>query len=54
MHAPNSVQNETQANHVHATKRMRGARPFVFSNMRAGQGLEDIVHFIEERGGLKA
>ena len=36
------------------TKRMRGARPFVFSNMRAGQGLEDIVHFIEERGGLKA
>src|SRR6202008_3212738 len=34
------------------TKRMRGTRPFVFSNMRAGKGLDDIVRFIEERGGL--
>ena len=36
------------------TKRMRGTRPFVFSNLRAGEGLEQIVRFIEERGGLKA
>ena len=34
------------------TKRMRGTRPFVLSNMRAGDGLDDIVRFIEERGGL--
>lgn len=36
------------------TKRMRGARPFVLANMRTGQGLEQIVRFIEARGGLKA
>lgn len=34
------------------TKRQRGERPFVFANMRTGQGLEDIVRFIERRGGL--
>jgi urease accessory protein len=34
------------------TRRMRGTRPFVLSNMRAGDGLDDIVRFIEERGGL--
>jgi urease accessory protein len=33
-------------------KRMRGARPFVFSNLRTGEGLDTIVRFIEERGGL--
>ena len=33
-------------------RRMRGARPFVFSNLRAGQGVDDIVHFIEQKGGL--
>jgi urease accessory protein len=35
-------------------KRMRGARPFVFSNLRAGEGVAEIAHFIEERGGLTA
>jgi urease accessory protein len=35
-------------------RRMRGARPFVFTNLRAGQGLEAIERFIEERGGLSA
>lgn len=35
------------------TKRMRGTRPFVMSNIRAGKGLEEIVNFIEGRGGLK-
>jgi urease accessory protein len=34
------------------TKRMRGARPFVLANMRTAEGLEKIVGFIEERGGL--
>jgi urease accessory protein len=34
-------------------KRMRGTRPFVFSNLRTGQGLDTIARFIEERGGLE-
>jgi urease accessory protein len=34
------------------TRRMRGTRPFVFANMRKGDGLEKVVSFIEERGGL--
>jgi urease accessory protein len=34
------------------TRRMRGARPFVLSNLRTGEGLDRIVGFIEERGGL--
>ena len=34
------------------TRRMRGTRPFVFSNLRTGEGLNKIVRFIEERGGL--
>jgi urease accessory protein len=33
-------------------KRMRSARPFVFTNIRAGQGVEEVAHFIEEKGGL--
>ena len=33
-------------------KRMRGPRPFVFANLRSGQGAEEIARFIEERGGL--
>ena len=35
-------------------RRMRGARPFVFSNLRSGQGLDAIVRFIEAKGGLGA
>jgi len=31
-------------------KRMRGEKPFVFSNLKSGQGLEDIVRFIEKQG----
>ena len=34
------------------TKRMRGERPFVFTNMRAGKGVDEIAHFIEQKGGL--
>jgi urease accessory protein len=32
--------------------RMRGARPFVFTNVRAGDGVDAVVEFIEEKGGL--
>ncbi|MBI3774683.1 MAG: urease accessory protein UreG [Gammaproteobacteria bacterium] len=34
-------------------KKMRGTRPFIFSNLKTKQGLEDIVGFIVERGMLK-
>ena len=33
-------------------KRMRGDRPFVFSNLKTGQGLEVIIAFIEKQGLL--
>ena len=36
----------------HDARRMRGTRPFVFCNMRTGQGVGEIIHFIEARGGL--
>jgi urease accessory protein len=36
------------------TKRMRGARPFVMTNLREGQGVDSIVRFIEEKGGIAA
>jgi urease accessory protein len=35
-------------------KRMRGARPFVFANMKSGKGVETIARFVEEKGGLDA
>jgi len=34
------------------SKRMRGTRPFVFTNLRAGKGVDTIARFIEENGGL--
>ena len=36
------------------TKRMRGQRPYVFSNIRDGVGVAAIAQFIEEVGGLSA
>ena len=36
-----------------ATK-MRGARPFVFANIKAGKGVAEIAAFIEKAGGLTA
>ena len=33
-------------------KKMRGKRPFVFTNIKTGLGVADIAHFIEETGGL--
>jgi urease accessory protein len=35
-------------------RRMRGGRPFVFTNMRVGEGVDAVVDFIEEKGGLAA
>jgi len=34
-------------------RKMRGERPFVFSNLRTGQGVDEIVGFIIERGMLE-
>src|SRR5271157_4024392 len=34
-------------------KRMRGERPFVFAQVKAGQGVEEIARFIARQGGLK-
>src|ERR1700710_3110569 len=36
------------------SKKMRGDRPFVFANIRAGQGVAEIAAFIEKTGGLEA
>ncbi len=33
-------------------RRMRGARPFVFTNLKAGSGVEEIIDFVVSRGGL--
>ncbi len=34
-------------------RKMRGERPFVFSNLKTGQGLDEIVRFVETQGMLK-
>ncbi|MAY35929.1 MAG: urease accessory protein UreG [Spongiibacteraceae bacterium] len=34
-------------------KKMRGERPFVFSNLKKSEGLDDIIRFIETEGMLK-
>ena len=34
------------------TKRMRGARQFVFTNLKAGNGVDEIIEFIVREGGL--
>ena len=34
------------------TLRMRGDRPFVFSNLHAGDGVDDIISFLIKAGGL--
>jgi urease accessory protein len=36
------------------TRRMRGQRPYVFSNVRDGVGVDAIAQFIEQAGGLSA
>ncbi len=34
-------------------RRMRGSRPFVFTNIRAGQGVSEVADFITRMGGLE-
>ena len=34
------------------SRRMRGQKPFIFTELRKGQGAEEIATFIERRGGL--
>jgi urease accessory protein len=36
------------------SRKMRGERPFVFANIRAGKGVPDIASFIAHQGGLPA
>jgi urease accessory protein len=36
------------------SRKMRGARPFVFTNLKTGQGLETVINFIETEGMLCA
>jgi urease accessory protein len=33
-------------------RKMRGERPYVFTNLKTGQGLETVVDFITRKGGL--
>jgi len=33
-------------------KKMRGAKPFIFTNLKDGTGVADVVHFIEQQGML--
>ena len=35
-------------------RKMRGERPFVFTNLKVGQGLETVVRFVVERGMVDA
>ncbi len=34
-------------------RRMRGERPFVFANIRAGTGVAEIAAFVQRQGGLR-
>ena len=33
-------------------KRMRGARPFVFTNLKIGEGIDEIVDFVVTKAGF--
>lgn len=35
-------------------RRMRGERPFIFSNMKVGQAVDEIADFILQKGGLSS
>ena len=35
-------------------KLMRKERPFVFANMKTGEGVDTVIAFVREKGGLGA
>ena len=35
------------------TQRMRGERPYVFTNIRGGVGVDEVARFVEKAGGLR-
>jgi urease accessory protein len=35
-------------------RKMRGSRPFVFTNLKSGQGVKEVARMIEQSGGLAA
>jgi len=35
-------------------RKMRGTRPFIFTNLKSGEGLARVIGFIVEKGGLAA
>jgi urease accessory protein len=35
-------------------RKMRGERPFVFTNLKTGEGLDQVIAFIERAGMLRA
>ena len=37
----------------HDSRKMRGEKPFIFSNLKSGEGLETIIDFIIDSAGLK-
>ncbi|MBT5952883.1 MAG: urease accessory protein UreG, partial [Methylococcales bacterium] len=36
------------------SKRMRGAKPFVFTNLKSGDGIDSVINFIVDKGMLTA
>jgi urease accessory protein len=36
------------------TRKMRGQRPFVFTNLKTGSGVDAVIQFIQHKGGLGA
>ena len=38
----------------HDARKMRGERPFLFTNLKSGEGLDKVIDFIERQGLMKA
>jgi urease accessory protein len=49
---PHTAIREDASIKLAAIERMRGERPFVFTNIRAGTGVQEVADFISEVGGL--
>ena len=39
---------------AHDAKKMRGTKPFIFSNLKVGKGVDEIVAFIKHQGMLES